>query len=57
MESCFKEQGSLIANKHEKEMYENSKKKLDDMQNRLEEMTQKRDIAEEQMSKSNGYSL
>ena len=57
MESCFKEQGSLIANKHEKEMYENSKKKLDDMQNRLEEMTKKRDIAEEQMSKSNGYSL
>ena len=57
MENCFKQQGFLFASKHEREVYETSKKQMTEINEKMDGLQKKLVQAEEQMNKSNGYSL
>ena len=57
MENCFKQQGFLFASKHEREVYETSKKQMTEINDKMDGLQKKLVQAEEQMNKSNGYSL
>ena len=57
MENCFKHQAALFATKQEQEVYETSKQQMAEIQEQIESLRTKTAYAEEQMNKSNGYSL